>query len=195
MKYSKTQWIIFILIVFTVVIFTFVGLVSLSSINYSQPKNFTELDVCHTDADCILGQANAGPDLPSPEPRCVSRAVIDGKYWYESFRNSSYYTCGCNMTSNTCISVNIKPFLERSNIAINGSNGYLVLEYKDYMGPLDSKGFKLYINENLEDDDGCEQGGEINPRDTCNLTFNTTLYYLDVLMVTYNNEEVFRESV
>ena len=61
--------------------------------------------------------------------------------------------------------------------------------------PIKTKGFKIYINKNLEDDDGCEQGGEINPGDTCNLTFKTTLRYLDVLMVTYNNEEVFRESV
>jgi hypothetical protein len=76
---------------------------------------------------------------------------------------------------------------------LTDTEGFQILVYEGAEGKsIDSEGFKLYINHNLEDNDGCELKGQIDPGYTCKLTFNTACYRGDVLVVKYYDQEVFR---
>jgi len=65
---------------------------------------FNNLNRCQSDVDCIVGQEDVGTDLPSPEPKCVTKAVIDRfSNWFESKNKVvSNIICSCDLTTNSC---------------------------------------------------------------------------------------------
>jgi len=59
---------------------------------------------------------------------------------------------------------------------------------------LDSVNFKLYFNGELEDDDGCEMKGKIEPGRTCKLNFYRLCQSGDILEVKYSGQIVSVQS-
>ena len=115
-KYSKKQW--FILILIIIVSFIFVSVALITILFFSGPltdefyssrahiEEFNELNKCQTDIECVVGQEDVGPDLPSPPSQCVTKTVIDRfDNWFESKNQLviSRYSCFCDINSNTCI--------------------------------------------------------------------------------------------
>jgi len=92
------KWLIAILILAVVLI---AGCTSEYS-SRAHIEEFNNLNRCQSDTDCVVGQEDVGTDIPSPEPQCVTKAVIDRfDNWFES--KITYINCSCDKASNSCI--------------------------------------------------------------------------------------------
>ncbi len=60
--------------------------------------------------------------------------------------------------------------------------------------PLNSNKFKLYLNKELQDDDGCELKEKIDPGYSCKLNFYKTCHTEDIIEVTYAGEKVYMNT-
>jgi hypothetical protein len=58
----------------------------------------------------------------------------------------------------------------------------------------DSASFKLYLNKEVQDDDGCEKEGEITPDSLCSLNFYKMCSPGDILYVYYDNKAIMAKS-
>lgn len=58
---------------------------------------------------------------------------------------------------------------------------------------LDSDKFKMYLNHELQDDNGCEAEGKIDSKYTCILNFYKICKTGDVLEVTYSGKTIHTE--
>jgi hypothetical protein len=70
--------------------------------------------------------------------------------------------------------------------------GFIVLQNKGSTS-LDSKKFKLYVNKKVQDKDGCEMEGKIDPTYSCKLNFFNECLPGDTIEVEYNKLSVFIE--
>ncbi len=58
----------------------------------------------------------------------------------------------------------------------------------------DSASFKLYLNKEVQDDDGCEKQGQVAPDTLCSLNFHKVCSPGDILYVYYNNQVIMAKS-
>jgi hypothetical protein len=58
----------------------------------------------------------------------------------------------------------------------------------------DSSLFRLYLNKEVQDDDGCEKEGKINPDGLCSLNFYKVCSPGDILYVYYDNQVILAKS-
>jgi len=78
---------------------------------------------------------------------------------------------------------------------MGGENGSITIANHGTFS-LDPSKFKLYLNKELQENDGCELPGklvELEPRYKCKLYFYQSCDDVDVLEVTYNDEKVYME--
>jgi hypothetical protein len=105
---KKIYWVIIVIALIVIIASSSVLIIGIYlNIYYSSrayPEEFNELNKCQTDIECVVGQEDVGTDIPSPEPQCVTKAVIDRfDNWFESKNQVvSNIICSCDLATNSC---------------------------------------------------------------------------------------------
>jgi hypothetical protein len=105
---KKRYWGILVIALIVIIISSSVLIIGIISKSYYSSRahieEFNNLNRCQLDTDCVVGQEDVGTDLPSPEPQCVTKAVIDRfDNWFESKNQVvSNIICSCDLAANNC---------------------------------------------------------------------------------------------